>query len=121
MKVIIGGTRDITEKQYLDKALAATQFPISAILSGGARGVDALARRYAWQHRIPFEEYPADWDEHGRAAGPLRNRRMAQEGDALIALWDGHSRGTRNMIEAMKALRKPVEVYLVPNCERIAV
>ena len=119
MKVIIAGTRDVSDMRCLLKALEVTAFQVSTILSGGARGIDTLAYQYGKRHNIPVELYPADWDNLGRAAGPIRNDQMAEAGDALIALWDGVSPGTKNMIDAMKARGKPVEVYLVPNCTKL--
>jgi hypothetical protein len=55
--------------------------------------------------------FPADWDLHGKAAGPIRNREMAEYADELLALWDGKSRGTKNMIEEMIKAGKPVHIY----------
>ena len=55
--------------------------------------------------------YPADWERHGRAAGPIRNEEMAEVSDALIAFWDGKSRGTKSMIEI--ARRKGLQVAVV--------
>jgi len=55
--------------------------------------------------------YPADWNRHGRAAGPIRNEKMAEVSDALIAFLDGKSRGTRSMIEI--ARRKGLQVAVV--------
>ena len=51
---------------------------------------------------LNIELHPADWHRHGRAAGPIRNAEMAAEADALIAFWDGQSRGTANMIKIAK-------------------
>jgi hypothetical protein len=69
------------------------------IVSGCARGVDQLGERWAELHDIPVAQYPADWRRHGNAAGPRRNAVMAQNADALVALWDGRSAGTGHMIE----------------------
>lgn len=62
---------------------------------------------------IPVKRFPADWDRHGRAAGPIRNCQMAQYADALIAIWDGKSRGTKNMIDEMNKCGKPVLIRRV--------
>lgn len=53
---------------------------------------------------------PADWEAHGKAAGPRRNRKMAEYAAAVIALWDGKSRGTRNMLYV--AHEHGLEIYL---------
>lgn len=55
-------------------------------------------------------EFPADWNAHGKAAGPIRNQQMAQEADVLIAFWDGKSRGTKDMIE--KATRAGLDMHV---------
>lgn len=75
---------------------------ITVVLSGGARGIDKMGEDWAVQHGLPIDIYPALWNKHGKAAGPIRNARMAENADALVAFWDGESRGTRNMIEEAK-------------------
>ena len=71
------------------------------IVSGCAQGADALGERYAWRHRLKVERYPADWDNLGKAAGPIRNEEMARNADALIAfpLYGVPNRGTLDMIQ----------------------
>ena len=69
------------------------------IVEGGARGTDALAKRYALERGFILKEFPADWDKNGRAAGPIRNSEMVdfikdKENRAAIFFWDGKSRGT---------------------------
>lgn len=73
-------------------------------------GVDWLARQWAEAHGIECMTIEADWRTHGKAAGPIRNRKQAEEGDALVAIPEGRSKGTRGMIAAMEALKKPVFV-----------
>jgi hypothetical protein len=72
---------------------------ITHIISGGAKGADYLGKRYATVKEIPFTEYPADWETHGRAAGPIRNKQMLVEGkpDVVVA-FDDSGAGTRDMI-----------------------
>lgn len=82
-------------------------FKITEVVSGGAEGVDQLGKDWAYKNGIPSKQFNAHWSENGRAAGPMRNREMAAYADALIAVWDGESRGTKNMIEEMKRLGKP--------------
>ena len=69
------------------------------IVSGTARGADLLGEQYAKSRSFQVERYPADWDQFGKRAGYLRNEEMAQNADALVALWDGQSRGTKHMID----------------------
>ena len=110
MRVIIAGGRNIHDYELVKAAIRESQFPISEIISGGAKGVDALGERYAEEMNIQLAIYYADWQKEGRAAGPLRNARMAKDGQALIAIWDGKSRGTKNMIET--ATKRGLKVYV---------
>jgi hypothetical protein len=87
---------------------------ITEIVSGAARGIDSLGERWA-EYRpdpIPVKQFPADWDTHGKAAGPIRNRAMADYADALLVVWDGKSRGTKNMLDHVYRLKKPVYKYI---------
>lgn len=70
------------------------------IVSGCAQGADTLGERYAWRRRLKVEKYPADWDNLGKAAGPMRNEKMAKNADALIAfpLYGVPNRGTLDII-----------------------
>ena len=85
------------------------------IISGHARGADSLGERYAQEHDIKCTVFPADWKKHGRAAGPIRNKKMleyAMEQQAgLVAFWNGESKGTKNMISI--AEKAGIEVKIV--------
>lgn len=98
MKVIIAGSRTITDYDCLVRVIEASGFEISEVVCGMAQGVDLLGFRYAQSNNLPIAQFPADWTAHGRAAGHIRNKQMALYADALIALWDGRSKGTGNMI-----------------------
>lgn len=76
------------------------------VVTGGARGADALGKAIALHLGIEHEEFPADWTTYGRVAGPIRNRRMAEAADMLIAFPGG--RGTANMISEMEKRNKSV-------------
>lgn len=80
------------------------------IVSGGARGADSLARRYAGEHDVDYKEFPADWRRLGRRAGMIRNRQIVLRSDRVLAFWDGHSVGTRHTINLTAAMAKPVVV-----------
>ena len=58
-----------------------------------------------------MKRFPAEWDKYGRKAGPLRNEAMARYADALLAYWNGESKGTKSMIELAKASGLKVGVY----------
>lgn len=105
-RVIIEGCRDFDDyellKEKCDYFLQDEKKEDVVIISGHASGADALGERYAQERGFQLETFPADWKAHGRAAGPIRNARMASAANALIAFWDGKSRGTKNMIETAK-------------------
>ena len=104
--------RDYHEYDTLLAAVAESKFEITEVVSGGASGVDALGERYAKENGIPLRIFPADWAKHGNAAGPIRNKEMANYADALIALWDGLSRGTGSMVGYARL--KNLKYYIKP-------
>lgn len=111
MKVVIAGSRVITDYTALQYAIAQNDFSITEVVSGCARGVDKLGERWAIEHSIQIHKFPADWGRFGRAAGKYRNADMADYADAAIILWDGESKGTLDMIDKMRRARKRCEVY----------
>jgi predicted Rossmann fold nucleotide-binding protein DprA/Smf involved in DNA uptake len=110
MKTIIAGGRTITDYSLVLSAIGESNFTITEIVSGMAPGVDTLAVQYAEENNLPLAEFHADWNQYKKAAGPIRNREMANYADALIAIWDGESRGTKNMIE--EATKRGLQVYV---------
>lgn len=112
MKVIIAGSRDQHSMPVVFKAIKASGFDITRVICGGAHGVDEIGKTWANWNKIPVEIFYADWNLYGKAAGPIRNREMAEYADALIAIWDGKSKGTDNMIKEMQKLNKPCFVYI---------
>lgn len=109
MKVIIAGSRHMSPTLYplIQRAVDESGFEVDEVVCGMARGADTLGARWAREHDVPVAEFPADWDRYGRAAGPMRNKQMAEYADALIVfIWDG-SRGSANMLQRMERLRKP--------------
>ncbi len=108
MKVIIAGSRDIIDPEVIFPIIERSPFEIDEVVCGMARGVDRMGRRWALENDIGIREFPANWQEFGRSAGPIRNQEMADYADALIAIWDGWSRGTRNMIRVMTIADKPI-------------
>lgn len=102
MRVIVAGSRDITDYIFIRDSIYESNLGITTLISGNARGVDQLGERWAKENNIPIEIYPVtkeDWNTLGKKAGHIRNIKMAQNADALFAIWDGKSPGTKNMIE----------------------
>lgn len=102
MRTIIAGSRNITDIDVIRKAAAECGWMPTVVISGTARGVDTLGEQWAKENNVPVEQYPANWNKYGRAAGYRRNEQMARHAQALIAIWDGHSRGTKHMIDIAK-------------------
>ena len=82
------------------------------IISGTARGADTLGEQYAREWGFKLQQFPADWKSCGKTAGIIRNVQMADNADALIAFWDGKSRGTAHMINTAKKKRLPVRIVM---------
>lgn len=120
MKVIVAGGRDFADReqmgQILDHYFCASgdlyrrRVEGLKLVSGAARGADSLAIAWASFAEIPVRTFPADWDTYGKSAGYRRNEQMAKYADALIAFWDGKSRGTKHMIDL--ALEHGLEVHV---------
>ena len=115
MRVIIAGSRTFSDYNLLEERLnfffskkAREQI---TIISGTANGADKLGERYANENNISIERYPADWDQYGKSAGYKRNLQMANNADALVAFWDGVSKGTNHMINIAK--NKNLKVRIV--------
>ena len=108
IKVIIAGTRDFNDYDFLKKNVDYFLQGINPnneeieIVSGNARGADKLGERYAKEHNLPVKLFPANWDKYGKQAGYLRNQEMANYADVLIAFWDEKSKGTKHMIDIAK-------------------
>lgn len=111
MRTIIAGSRDIKDYALVVDAINKAPWKPSLIISGGAKGVDTLGEQWAEANDIPVEKYHANWKQFGRAAGPIRNRDMAEKADALIAIWDGKSKGTKSMIDLATNSGLPVYVH----------
>ncbi|MGH7974927.1 MAG: DUF2493 domain-containing protein [bacterium] len=109
MKTIIAGSRTITDAAEVEKAITASGFTITEVISGGARGVDSLGEDYARANNLPLQIFLADWQQHEKAAGPIRNTEMAANADALILVWDGVSRGSADMLK--KATTQGLKIY----------
>lgn len=114
MRVIIAGGRNFNDyillSQKCDKAFSLLNKV--EIVSGTANGADKLGERYANEKGHPIKRFPANWDKYGKSAGYRRNEDMAKYADALIAFWDGESRGTKHMIDLAKIHHLKVKVII---------
>lgn len=84
---------------------------VTEVLSGGCRGADLLGEDWAACNNVPVRRFPADWRGLGTAAGPIRNKQMAAEADALVLIWSGRSKGSASMKH--EAQRRGLMIYEV--------
>lgn len=102
MKLIIAGSRNFTDYKKLCQIcdhILQDQTNVEIVSGAYYKGADKLGEQYAKEHNYPIKQFPADWARYRKAAGPKRNEEMAIYADALIAFWDGKSKGTKYMID----------------------
>lgn len=120
MKIAVVGSRSITSYETVRKALQRSPFwhpsregqrPGVTIISGGADGVDTSAERFAEEHDCNLEVIEPDWNDwsNGHPA-KVRNTTIVEQSNAVVAVWDGHSNGTRDSID--KALDQGKNIYV---------
>lgn len=124
MRLAIVGSRNFTNyevfKETLEDYLTTRKLRPTLIVSGGATGVDSMAERWAKESSLQtliFPVTPKDWDEHGKAAGPLRNSKIVKEADKVIVFWDRFSRGTKDTINKAKKERKLLTIFSTKSIE----
>lgn len=110
---IVGSRTAGSEADYRNLCEFLQGRPIARIVSGGARGADALARRYATDLGIMLVEHLPDYRAHGRGAPIVRNGLIVAASDEIVALWDGESRGTADTIRKAEAAGKPVHIIRI--------
>ena len=116
MKLAIIGSRDFNDYEkvaYYVIKYFESGWAIDEIVSGGASGADALAKRIADEYRKVYTEFPADWKTHGKAAGPIRNEQIIQYADKVLAFWDGKSKGTMSSINLARRYKKDTIIIYV--------
>lgn len=115
MKIVIAGSRNITDINILLKAINLSGYKITSsdeIISGGAKGVDTLALIYAKKKNIPVTIFKPDWDKYGKSAGVIRNYEMAKYCDAGIVIHNG-SNGSINMVKNLIKFNKKFFEYKI--------
>lgn len=133
MKVIIAGDRECNDYDALERAIMASGFKITEVISGGARGADKLGEMWAKAHKIPVKVFAANWDnikakgakvkinswgqKYNANAGFDRNEDMAEyaakdsDGGGLIAMQlSGDTNGTQDMIK--RAKKHGLQIYI---------
>lgn len=113
MKLIIAGSRGLNiSLRQVDEHVKLFEEEldrrVTEVFSGLARGPDLAGHAWATRKGIVVREYAADWEKYGKRAGIIRNQMMGNSADALLAFYDGESRGTKHMLEYMYSFPKPV-------------
>ncbi len=109
MKVAIVGSRrltNITISKYIPKE--TTQ-----IITGGAKGIDTLAEKYADENNITKTIIKPEYKKYGIHAPLIRNKEIVEKADLIIAIWDGESKGTKSAIDYAKELNKKINLYIL--------
>ena len=109
MKVAIVGSRGLRMPIPEDVIPKNT----TQIVSGAANGIDRMARAFALAHHIQILEVLPDYARYGRRAPLMRNNRIVDYADYVIAIWDGSSPGTKYVIDRCRACGKPLRVIRV--------
>ncbi len=109
MRIAIVGSRDFPHLDAVEQLVA--QLPEDTeVVSGGARGVDQAAQAAAEARGLKFTLFKPDWSQ-GRAAGPIRNRKIVEYADAVVAFWDQKSKGTANAISIAEKLGVECRIF----------
>ena len=103
------GSRNISDvdlSKYIDQN-------VTEIVSGGARGVDSIAKKYAIDNNIKYTELLPEYSKYARGAPIVRNRGIVDYADYVLAFWDGKSKGTEFVINYCKKTSKECYVVIV--------
>jgi len=123
LKIAVAGSRSCTDAflvfEYL--AIFSTSWEVEErpneitleIVSGGAKGPDTFAEKFALINQIPTKIFLPDWDKHGKSAGFIRNKQIVDYSDMVIAFWDRKSKGTKSTIDL--AIKQGKPVYIIPT------
>ena len=111
MKILIAGSRDITDFDLTEYIPDEAEL----IISGGAKGIDALAESFADTHKISKLIMRPDYKKYGKAAPLLRNKQMVDMADMIIVIWNGKSKGTKYTLDYAQSKNKKVTLVIC-NC-----
>jgi len=106
--ITVAGSRSINDYELVKKAFSEIDIKVDCIVSGGAKGIDQLGERLAKDYNLKLITILPYWDELGKKAGMIRNMEMFNYSDALLAIWDGESNGTKHMINLFKKSNKSI-------------
>lgn len=121
MKVLVSGSRSIYDYDFVGGVLNELPWSVDTLIHGDARGVDTMANAWAETenypiNRIDIEVHPIPewvWEQYGSSAGPKRNTYMIEQADAVVAIWDGESNGTKDTVQKAEAAGMPLRKVVV--------
>jgi hypothetical protein len=126
---IVAGSRTITDYGCVLEAITeARKFfnkSPTMVIQGECRGVDTLAKQFATEYKIACKGFSAQWHKHGKSAGPIRNKEMLQwakssnQPCALLAVWDGKSPGTLDIIRQAQKENVPIYVHMIAKSKHL--
>jgi len=112
MRLAVVGSRGFQDYDRLCQKIAKLGESVGCIISGGARGADSLAAKFARENNLELVEYLPEYEKYGRSAPIIRNKLIVDNADCVIAFWDGASHGTKNSIDYAQRQGKKVVVEL---------
>lgn len=122
VRLIIAGSRCFQDEEYFLRVINSEirmmnlmPWMIDEVVSGTAAGPDSIGEVWAVQNNIKVQQFKPHWDEFGKVAGFIRNKEMGDYATHLLAIWDGKSKGTKQMIDYMNSLKKPVRIWQPPE------
>jgi len=112
MNIAVIGSRTFDDYDLLVKVLDPYLLSVTRIVSGGAKGADKLAEQYAKANNLDILVFVPDWQALGKRAGFLRNIKIIDNCDLVVAFWDGKSKGTRHSLDYALKTKKKVKVEI---------
>ncbi len=113
MKIAVIGSRNL-KVENLEEYLPVD---CTEIVSGGAKGIDECASKYAKAHDITLTEFLPQYEKYSRAAPIVRNKQIVDYADSVLAFWDGRSKGTNSVIRYCEKTGKPCKIILFDKRE----
>lgn len=107
-RLLVSGSRSIDDRKVVKWAIKNAPYKPDVIMTGAAEGVDQMAEDVAREMETPYASIPAKWSEHGDSAGPRRNQILVDRADALLAVWDGESPGTKDAMQKAAEASLPI-------------
>jgi len=107
-RIAVVGSRNFTNYEQM-KRILKPYLPF-ILITGGASGADSLAEQFAVEYDLEVLIHYPEWNKYGRKAAYVRNSFIIRDCEFLIAFWNGHSKGTKMVIELAKKKHKPCRV-----------